>query len=51
MSLFISGRGLVYSEFSSKHSKLYQGLDQIVYLRLWFDFDYIEVILKISIPV
>ena len=45
--LYISCVVLVYLGYSSKHDKLYQGLDNIVYLRYCVDFDSITVVLKV----
>ena len=40
---------LIGLEYPSEHSKLYQGLDYIVYSRYCIDFDYITVVLKVWI--
>ena len=43
----MSGEVLVCLEYLSKHSRLPKGLDYIIHLWYWIDFDCIEVILKV----
>ena len=47
MLLCISGEVLMCLEYPSKHDKLHQGLDYIVHLWYWIDFDCISVVLKV----
>ena len=49
MLLCISSRVLACLEYPSKHVKLHQGLDDIVYLQYCLDFDCITVVLKLSV--
>ena len=47
MLLYISSKVLACLEYLSKHSKLHEGLDYMVYLRHEVDFDCITVVLKV----
>ena len=47
MLLCISNGILVSLEYPSKHSKLYQSLEYIVYLQYFIDFGCITVVLKV----
>ena len=47
MLLYINGEVLVCLKYLSKHGKLYQELDYIIYLQHCIDFDCITVDLKV----
>ena len=47
MLLCICDMVLVHLKYPSKHGKLHQGLDYIVYLQYFINFDCITVVVKV----